>query len=179
MLPLFALLLVAICGFVALAVDLGMVAMARTQAQNAADSAALAGARTINGSAGSNLTAATANAQAAADANQILGQAVQSSQVAVVHGTYHYNSTSMTFSPVFPPVSPDNYNLTQATVTASVKSQFAKVFGISASNISAVAIAAHRPRDIAIVLDYSGSMNNESDLWNCEIVFGQPGRHLE
>ncbi len=171
-LPLFALALVAICGFVALAVDLGMVAMARTQAQNAADSAALAGARTINGSAGSNLTAATANAQAAADANQILGQAVQSSQVAVVHGTYHYNSTAMTFSPVFPPVSPDEYNLTQATVTSSVASQFAKVMGISASNVSAVAIAAHRPRDIAIVLDYSGSMNNESDLWNCESYLG-------
>ena len=77
MLPLFALLLVAICGFVALAVDLGMVAMARTQCQNAADSAALAGARTINGSADSNLTAATANAQAAADANKLSRQAVQ------------------------------------------------------------------------------------------------------
>ena len=85
----------------------------------------------------------------------------------------------MTFAPVFPPVSPDNYNLTQATVTASVKNQFSRVFGLSLSNISTAATAAHRPRDIAIVLDYSGSMNNESDLWNCESVFGQPARNVE
>ena len=46
------------------------------------------------------------------------------------------------------------------------------MFGLSLSNVSTVAIAAHRPRDIAIVLDYSGSMNNESDLWNCESYLG-------
>ena len=171
-LPLFALLLVAICGFVAFAVDLGLIAMARTQCQNAADAAALAGARSIDGSSTSNLTAATANADAAAEANKIISASVQVSQVAVQHGTYHYDTTSMTFSPVFPPVAPDNYNLTQATVTASVKNQFSRVFGLSLSNISTVATAAHRPRDIAIVLDYSGSMNNESDLWNCESYLG-------
>ena len=178
-LPLFALLLVAICGFVAFAVDLGLIAAARTQCQNSADAAALAGARTIDGSSNSNLTAATANAQAAAEANKIISQSVAVSQVAVVHGTYHYDTNAMTFSPVFPPVSPDNYNLTQATVTASVKNQFSRVFGLSLSNISTVAIAAHRPRDIAIVLDYSGSMNNESDLWNCESYLGRVGRHIE
>ena len=43
MLPLFALAMVAICGFVALSVDLGLIALGRTQAQNAADAAALAG----------------------------------------------------------------------------------------------------------------------------------------
>ena len=67
--------------------------MARTQCQNAADAAALAGARTIDGSSTSNLTAATANAQAAAEANKIISQSVQVSQVTVVHGTYHYDST--------------------------------------------------------------------------------------
>jgi Flp pilus assembly protein TadG len=171
-LPLFALLLVAICGFVAFAVDLGLIAMARTQCQNAADSAALAGARSINGTSTANLTAATANAQTAAEANSVISQAVQVSQVTIENGTYHYNPSTMTFAPAFPPVSPDNYNLTQATVTASIKNQFSRVFGLSLSNISTVAIAAHRPRDIAIVLDYSGSMNNESDLWNCESYLG-------
>ncbi len=172
LLPLFALALVPICGFVALSVDLGLIALARTEAQNAADAAALAGARTIDGSGTSNLTTATSNAQAAAVANRVLGQSVTTSQVAVVHGAYHYDSTAKTFAPQFPPVSPDNYNLTQATVTGTVKSQFARVLGLSLSNISAVATAAHRPRDIAIVLDYSGSMNNESDLWNCESYLG-------
>jgi hypothetical protein len=35
-------------------------------------------------------------------------------------------------------------------------------------NVQAQSQAAHRPRDVCIVLDYSGSMNNESDLWNNE-----------
>src|SRR6185312_16980079 len=38
--------------------------------------------------------------------------------------------------------------------------------------VVATAVAAHRPRDVAVVLDFSGSMNNESDLWNCESYLG-------
>ena len=63
----------------------------------------------------------------------------------------------------------ENYNLTQVTVNKSVarpRSPGLRVHRPSAS--SATATAAHRPRDVCIVLDYSGSMNNESDLWNNE-----------
>ena len=42
-LPLFALMLVGLVGFVALAIDVGMIAIADTQCQNAADNAAVAG----------------------------------------------------------------------------------------------------------------------------------------
>ncbi len=42
-LPLVVVSLVGICGFVALAIDIGMVAVAKTQCQNAADAAATAG----------------------------------------------------------------------------------------------------------------------------------------
>src|SRR2546430_1895011 len=48
-LPLLVISIVALFGFVALAVDIGMVALARTQCQNAADCAALTGARTLSG----------------------------------------------------------------------------------------------------------------------------------
>ena len=76
--------------------------------------------------------------------------------------------------PQFPPVSPDNYNLVQVDVSYAVQTNFAGVFKYlnpsfnSLVTVQATAQAAHRPRDVAIVLDYSGSMNNESDLWNCE-----------
>ena len=61
-LPLTAIALVGLCGFVALAVDVGMLAIARAQAQDAADAAAVAGAACSFGTAptGSNLTGATA-----------------------------------------------------------------------------------------------------------------------
>ena len=88
------------------------------------------------------------------------------------HGAYHYNYSSMTFTPQFPPVSPDNYNLTQVTVTPGVSSFFSRIFGLTSLNVQATATAAYRPRDVAIVLDFSGSMNNETDLWNCESYLG-------
>ena len=48
-LSLLALSMVALLGFLALAIDIGMLAIAKTQAQNAADLAALTAARTLNG----------------------------------------------------------------------------------------------------------------------------------
>ena len=172
-LPLFALMLVGLVGFLALSIDIGIVAVAETQAQNAADNAALAGCRTLNGSTTSSSTqSATSMAQSAAASNSILSKSVSASQVAVQHGAYHYDYSSMTFTPTFPPVSPDNYNLTQATVNPGVASFFSKIFGLSSLNVQATSTAAYRPRDVAIVLDFSGSMNNEADLWNCESYLG-------
>src|SRR5438270_3152138 len=47
-LPLLAVTSFALFGFVALAVDIGMMMVARTECQNAADTAALTGARTLD-----------------------------------------------------------------------------------------------------------------------------------
>jgi Flp pilus assembly protein TadG len=168
-LPFLAISVVALCGFAALSVDLGMIMVAKTQAQNAADAAAFAGARSLTGGTTAKSTStATTNAQNVATANTILNQPIPVAGVTVQHGAYHYDSTTQTFSPQYPPVAPDNYNLTQATVTTSSATAFAKVFQLTTFNVQATAIAAHRPRDTTIVLDFSGSMNNESDLWNCE-----------
>ena len=167
-----AISMVALLGFMALAIDLGMAMVAKTQTQNAADAAAFAGVRTLTGGANPNTAQATGNAQAAAAANTVLGTSVNAANVTVTHGAYHYDPGTQTFYPQFPPVAPDNYNLTQATVTQGNSTFFAKIFGITSSNVTATAIAAHRPRDTTIVLDFSGSMNNESDLWNCEAYQG-------
>src|ERR1022692_817699 len=69
--PMVAMSLVAMLGLVALAIDIGMLAVAKTQAQNAADSAAMAGVRTFNGQTGFNLPNAPVNAVTAAVANKI------------------------------------------------------------------------------------------------------------
>ncbi len=171
-LPLFVFSMVALVGFLALAIDIGVIAIAKTQCQDAADNAALAGARTIDGSSSGNISSATTVAQGAAAVNTILSKTVTNSQVAVQHGAYHYDYSAMTFTPQFPPVSPDNYNLTQVTVTPQTSGFFSRIFGFTSFNITATATAAHRPRDVAIVLDFSGSMNNETDIWNCESYLG-------
>ncbi len=170
--PLVAVSLVMLFGFVALSIDLGIMAVAKTQCQNAADAAAMAGARTLTGATNGNATQATANAQAAAVANTVLSNTLQTSAVTVQNGAYHYNGASQTFSPMIPPVAPDNYNLTQASVAFTNATAFARIFKLTSFNITATATAANRPRDVTIVLDFSGSMNNETDLWNCESYLG-------
>jgi Putative Flp pilus-assembly TadE/G-like len=164
--------LVALLGFIALAIDLGVVMVAKSQIQNAADAAAFAGARTLTGGVNANMTQATTNGQNVAAANVVMGQSVPAANVTMTYGSYHYDPGTLTFSPQIPPVSPDGYDLAQATLTQGNSAFFARVFGITLFNVSATAIAAHRPRDVCIVLDYSGSMNNESDLWNCESYQG-------
>ena len=184
--PVVALLMVALCGFTALAVEVATIATVKVECQNAADSAALAGARTLDGSATPKTSQAQSNALAAAGGNSAIGLnssgkvamvPFTSSEIAVTCGTYHYNSTSQAFVPAYTLAQGENYNLVKVTAQRAVKNTFFAVDGganNAASNptIVATAVAAHRPRDIAVVLDFSGSMNNESDLWNCESYLG-------
>ena len=51
----------------------------------------------------------------------------------------------------------------RVTVNTTTKTYFGKVFGVSSFNVGAQATAVHRPRDIAIVLDFSGSMHYSSE----------------
>jgi Flp pilus assembly protein TadG len=171
-LVLVAISLVVVCGFVALAVDVGMIAVAKTEAQNAADTASMIGARTLNGADPPNLTQATTAAKNGAKANKILHQFVTDPEVAVTHGAFHYDQTNKKFVPQYPPVAPDNYNLTKVTVTRTRDTAFARAIGVGQFTVSATSVAAHRPRDVMIILDFSGSMNNESDIWNNEGYLG-------
>jgi Flp pilus assembly protein TadG len=171
-LPQLCICLVILCAFVALAIDIGMVAVAKTQLQNAADVAACVGCRHIDGSANQDLSGATAAAQNAAIANPITSATLTAAEITVQHGAFHYDATAQTFTPNIPPVAPDNYNLTQVTITHNQPTVFGQVLGVSSFPVTATSIAAYRPHDIAIVLDYSGSMNNESDLWNNESYLG-------
>lgn len=86
-LPLLGICLIGLFGFVALAVDLGMLAVSRTQSQNAADVAALVGTRTLNNKTGvafSNLPAAVAVANGSATSNPHLSENITSAQVSKI-----------------------------------------------------------------------------------------------
>jgi len=171
-LPLTAISIIGLCGFLALSIDVGMLAVARAQVQDAADAAAICGARSLIGSQTNYVANSTASAIAQATRNTVLGTNIAPAEVAVTQGTWHYNYNTHTFSPEFPPGTGENYNLTQVTITHTYNTTFAAVIGVSTMTVHATSTAAHRPRDVAMVLDYSGSMNNESDLWNCESYLG-------
>ena len=161
-LPLVALTIVAQLSFLALAIDLGMVAISKTQAQQAADLAALTAARSLNGSAASNYnqSAATTNAQNLLSYNRVLGQQIQASQLQLTYGSYDYSQTAQSFSANYPPLNGSPTTAVTATVTTgSSPAAFSKVFGTQLlPNLSATAQAVHRPRDIALVMDLSSSM---------------------
>src|SRR5262245_5006633 len=94
-LPLLAISIIALLGMIALAVDIGMVAVARTQAQDVADLAALAGARMLNGDASNpsnlnNINTAIATATDNADNNKILTVPVTPAMVTNRVGIYTY-----------------------------------------------------------------------------------------
>lgn len=161
-LPMLAVTLTAMVSFVALAVDLGMLAIAKAQAQNAADLAALTAARTLSGDAtvNYNQSTATSNAQAVLSYNQILGQSIQSSQLQLSYGSYDYNQTTQTFNANFPATNGMPYSAVTATVASNNSATaFGAIFGYQfLPNVTATATAVHRPRDIALVMDLSGSM---------------------
>ena len=75
-------------------------------------------------------------------------------------GSYDYNQTTQTFNANFPPTSGVPATAVAATVTqAACQRAFGKVMGGQfLANVSSTAQAVHRPRDIALVMDLSGSM---------------------
>ncbi|MFO0961092.1 MAG: pilus assembly protein TadG-related protein [Isosphaeraceae bacterium] len=165
-LPMMAISAIVLLGFVALAIDVGMIATARCQCQNAADAAAMAGARALNGDGTNsyNVSGVTPAAMAIAKANKVNGKALDASNLSLATGSYTYDYSQSGFVPNIPASASDTPNLVQATVNYTGKNLFAPIFGVGGYNISVVATAAHRPRDVALILDLSGSMRFDSLL---------------
>lgn len=181
-LPLLAACLIGLFSFVALAVDLGMVAVARTDAQNAADISALAGARTLNNKPGvtdSNRTAAIAQAKAAVTVNYNVGFAYNNNQIqSVTAGQYSYDTSSQTFAVSYPTSIASGQSWTAMEVVVAVQQPtfFMKLWGVSSMPTGARAVAVHRPRDIALVIDMTGSMGYGSiPRLNLKISSAAPG----
>ena len=181
--PLVAMCMVGVLAMVALAIDIGMVAIAKNQAQNAADTAACATVRTFTGQTGYNLSAAPTAGVTAAQNNSILGSAVvcnpgsvtmssadvyTSGQVTLALGGYYYiyndsNPSTEAFNLVVPgKAAAQPYTAVIATINTTSPSFFGAAFGASPFNVIASATAAYRPRDIVMIMDMSGSMRFES-----------------
>jgi len=157
--------------FVALAVDLGMLAVSRTHCQNSADAAALAGCRTLNNkptAVNNDLALAVAASKAASLANVHMSQQFQTADIQRIEtGQYLYDTTAQRFkvSTWFDvtnsqSTTPSSGSWTAIRVTLSVTqpAYFMKVFGVTSMPCGATATAVHRPRDVAFVLDMTGSM---------------------
>ncbi len=137
-----------------LAIDTGLLNLTRTQLQSAVDAAALAGAGTLAGDPSAVLSTVSTYLQA----NEVLGGALPQEDVSIELGKW--DRVSRTFTPT-------NVQPSAVSVTASRNDAtlfFGPVVGISGSSVAAAAVATYRPRDVMLVLDCSGSMNDDSEL---------------
>ena len=152
-----ALVVLAVCllvllAFLALAIDLGMLALAQTQISDAADAAALAATRALNGdttsSADNNYAAATPAAQAVVSANKVLGTVLTSSQVNLKIGCYTYNYTNQRFEGQVQPALQrqlEQWSRPPSPPTSAARWGFSKVVGFSVPNLSSTATARPPP----------------------------------
>jgi hypothetical protein len=172
--PLLAVCVIALFAFVALAIDLGMLMVSRTECQNAADAAALYAARTLDNNvpAGMNpdlydnqKALAETRARDGVKANIFLNTNFTDPRIqSVVVGMYDYDTTTQQFNPTYPPVKPSGkaWSAVEVIVNGDQPTYFGRVLGINSMPMSARAVAVHRPRDIALVLDFTGSMGYSS-----------------
>src|SRR5262249_26919435 len=127
----------------------------------------MAGVRALNGDASTNNNYAQAapTAQAVATANKILNADITASMVTTEVGYYAYDSTAQHFEANFSGSKPagENWSAVRVTVNGNQPLFFARVLGINSLPAAAQATAVHRPRDVSIVLDFSGSMKYSSE----------------
>ena len=165
-LPMLAISMVALVGMIALAVDIGILAQTKSQLQSAADAAALSGSRGLTGDTATDNNRAAVNGLALGtiQASTIMGQTVQASQMTTQVGYYNYDAVLGKFQTIFTGSKPstENWSAVKTNVTFTQPTSIARFFNYSAFSATATATAVHRPRDLAIILDYSGSMRFNS-----------------
>lgn len=152
-------------GFAAISIDTGLMYGARQELQNAADAAALAAASQLTSSFDA-ASLAREEASKFANINKIMGDGADLVDADLVFGHAVANGAKFDFVPYQQP-----YDAVQATLrrdqTVSdgpVSLLFAKVFGMSGARLEASATAMIVPRDIALVIDLSASMNDDSEF---------------
>ncbi len=156
--------MVTLLSFVALALDLGYLTVVKSKLQATADSAALAGASAL-GLNDSNLVVSRAKDYGLKNWVNLQPVSLQDSDIAL--GVW--DPSQRTFTPADPSkkIYPNAVKVTPQLAQSrgsGVAMFFAPLFGFKSMDVTASAVATYGARDIVLVLDYSGSMNDDSSL---------------
>lgn len=159
-----AVLMITVMGFAAFAIDVGFMVLTVDEMQNAADAAALAGAMRMNEGAATVRSAA----KDIALRNYTGKNTIVLTNSDIELGQYDLTSRTFTINET----TPNAVRVTARTVNRNL--YFAKVFGNAKYSTSAKAVAMINPRDIAFVVDLSGSMNDDTEAaWAPETINGE------
>ncbi len=170
-----AVLMIVLLGFVAMTVDSGFIQLTRTQLQCAADAAALSGAMELSGTDDPALVRANASREIVQTA--AMYRAGDKSSVSIdpnadiTYGKLVWNGASQSYSIQWG-LDATPYNVVKVRAMRTTSSGgdnrlplfFAPAIGTQNADVGAEAIATFQPRDIMVVLDFSGSMNDDSCL---------------
>ena len=155
-----AAVLVLLFAFMAFSIDIGHIALVDAELQNAADAAALAAADEMGSQTPDVAGAATQLTAANFDGSPRLGAAVAETRI----GRFDYDRK------VFQ-LGGSNPNAVQVTTRITRPTLFAGVLGTDSVTQDASAIAMLNPRDIAFVVDTSGSMNDDVEpMWASKLI---------
>ncbi len=151
-------------GLAALAVDTGLMFSAKQELQSAADAAALAAASQLGDAQASSL--ALDEAKNFSGLNKIMGDGADLVSSDMVLGHAVMNGEKFEFQEGQLPHDAVRVTLRrqQGIGDGPVSLLFAKTFGMDGARLEASATAMLVPRDIALVIDLSGSMNDDSEL---------------
>jgi len=155
-------------GVAALAVDTGLMFSAKQELQTAADAAALAAASQLGVTDGDPFEAARAEAQKYANANGVMGEGADVVNSDVIFGHAVKNGEKFDFFPGVEPYDAVQVTLKRDATVADgpVSLFFGQTLGMNSADMSATATAMVVPRDIALVVDLSGSMNDDSEFYH-------------
>lgn len=168
-------------GMGALAIDVGAMYTTRTELQAAVDAAALAAASNLVGDGVDDpRTMAILAADEFARRNSVLRRHVGiDADRDIEFGSAAYDGARQRFT--FRPGG-QNFDAVRVTVRRTANSQggalqltFAQLFGYRSKDLWASATAVLIPRDIAVVIDLSGSMNDDSEFYHYRRYRGDDG----
>lgn len=168
-------------GMGALAIDVGAMYATRTELQAAVDAAALAAAANLVGDGVDDpRNMAIQAADEFARRNSVLRRHVGiDADRDIEFGSAAYDGSSQRFT--FQPGG-QNFDAVRVTVRRTANSQggplqltFAQMFGYQTKDLWASATAVLIPRDIAVVIDLSGSMNDDSEFYHYRRYRGDDG----
>jgi Flp pilus assembly protein TadG len=149
-----AFFMVVLVALMAFAIDIGVVINSRNDMQRAADAGALAAALEL----ASNPASTTDVGRQYVRLNSVVTSQLSDAEIAVEVGKW--DKTTKSFS-----VSSLNADAVRITLQQSDQPLFfGRVLGTNQYNMNASAIATFKPRDIMLVLDYSGSMFDEDKI---------------
>lgn len=157
-----AFLMIVVFGLAAFAIDIGYMMLVRTQLQAAADAGAMAAGNSMYGTP-NEIIQVGKNYVQYHDAG---GRKIAADEALVELG--NWNAANNTFTPTA-----DIGNAVRVTASRANESFFfASVLGSNAFAMEASAVAMANPRDIAFVVDLSGSMNDDTEpAWATDAIY--------